>query len=719
MKDLINDEEEDEADSEDDIGRGHKRSRDEDELEEDLEDDDYDLIEENLGRRIQRKKKFRRVRRLEDDDDEEGENDNINDREAIANELFDDDNDQPQPSNRERPQVDDRFAEIGSESEDEDDFFVDDNDQPIARQRIKKGQHFDHAVLKAQDVFGVDFDFNEVENYDENGDFDEEDDYSEDAAAQEGEGRKKKGRAAKKSIFELYEPSELERSHLTEMDNEIRNNDLPERYQLRAVPVTGAEQSEVQEESEWIYHNLYEMPTISKQDKSSSSMRYPLGGIKPKSVIASIQQVVHFLRNHLQEVPFIAFYRKEYYMPDLNINDLWLIYRWDEKWCQLQERKKNLLKLLEDMKEYQLNLIMKNHDQPLPENFRRITERDIKKVFAIQSIEEFTDCYLHFQLYYNQDIAEMKKFIIEQKLIAKQKKRQQQQYNSENPEENAEREEEEDDENEILQMSERINTLRLSKKKDAYTSCQQFRIGQVVDKFGLTPEQFGEHISEGYARHEVEQVETTPTDTANEFISKRFDSVDKVLQAATFMLGRQISVDPLVRKTVRQIFYERAKVNARPTKRGKKEIDEMHPCYPFKYLINKPISSFVEDQFLQLYSAKKEGLMEMDIYIDDSTSTMLNTKQQNSYLDEIKYLFHKVIFFSLKIWIFTKIRNLQDEFSHSVQSWNDQRTKALEVAFYKYLYPYFVKEITTKLLSESYFTIIQVGVHVALFCQHN
>lgn len=31
------------------------------------------------------------------------------------------------------------------------------------------------------------------------------------------------------------------------------------------------------------------------------------------------------------QVPFIAFYRKEYVEPELNINDLWKVWQWDEK----------------------------------------------------------------------------------------------------------------------------------------------------------------------------------------------------------------------------------------------------------------------------------------------------------------------------------------------------------------------------------------------------
>lgn len=34
------------------------------------------------------------------------------------------------------------------------------------------------------------------------------------------------------STFQVFEPSELERGHFTELDNEIRTTDMPERFQV-------------------------------------------------------------------------------------------------------------------------------------------------------------------------------------------------------------------------------------------------------------------------------------------------------------------------------------------------------------------------------------------------------------------------------------------------------------------------------------------------------
>nr|XP_027201261.1 transcription elongation factor SPT6-like [Dermatophagoides pteronyssinus] len=777
MKDLINDdveeeeEEDDDGDSEDGIGRGHKRSHDDDDLEEDLEDDDYDLLEENLGRRIERKKKFRRVRQLEDDDDDEDDENpanTLNERDAIANELFDDDdgfgsnnnnnlnNDQQQQQqlnrqqNRIREQIDDQYGQIDSEhsdeSDDEDNFIVDDNDQPIITQkRSKRHDGFNNQALQqAQDIFGVDFDF---DVFDDNVEFDEEEmeeDYDEEGIDRQRQtSKKKRQRQPKKSIYELYEPAELERSHLTEADNEIRNTDAPERFLTRSIPVTSAEPNEIREESEWIYRNLYELPTITRQDNHSGSggIRQPLAGSKPRSTINIISNILKYIRNEQLSIPFLSYYRKEYYAPDLSINDLWLIFNWDEKWCRLNERKKNLLKLMENMKEYQLSLMIKNSttedgdniddDQPLPDDFRRITDKDLQRIQTIQSFEEFNDYYLQFQLYYSHQLTEMKKYLLKQKRQQRERKRQQrlqerqQQRVNENGENddpndeiineelNEDNDNDDDDEKEELMLTERMNFMRLSMKKDTYSFCRDSGIGRLASKFGLTPEQFGEHITESYHKHEIEQHPINPLEAAQEYLNKCFDTPDKVLQAATFMVGKQLSCDPLVRKTVRQMFYERATVTVRPTKKGKKEIDESHQCYSMKYLKQKPISSFSNEQFLQLNMGKNDGLVDIIIELDDnsttsssmqkhhssttmssSSSSMLNNNNNDSkafkqYLEEIKYLYQR------------------DEFSKNVQDWNDQRTKALDIALNRFLYPFLLKELTTKILTESQHTIIQ------------
>lgn len=93
LKDLIDDREIEDEDSDGSASVGkRKKSDEEDEDDDRLEDDDYDLLEENLGVKVQRRKRFKRVRPQIDDDESGDEDQNDNgemQRERIAERIFD------------------------------------------------------------------------------------------------------------------------------------------------------------------------------------------------------------------------------------------------------------------------------------------------------------------------------------------------------------------------------------------------------------------------------------------------------------------------------------------------------------------------------------------------------------------------------------------------------------------------------------------------------
>lgn len=93
LKDLIDDRPIEESDGEDSDGSGREKRKksDDEEYDDRLEDEDYDLIEENLGVKVERRK-FKRLRRIQDEEsDGEEHQDETQDREAIAMDLFSDD----------------------------------------------------------------------------------------------------------------------------------------------------------------------------------------------------------------------------------------------------------------------------------------------------------------------------------------------------------------------------------------------------------------------------------------------------------------------------------------------------------------------------------------------------------------------------------------------------------------------------------------------------
>ena len=74
-------------------GSGGKRKRGGDDEDDDLDadnldEDDLDLIEENIGVKIDRKRKFKRVKRIEDEDSGTEEGGEEDARARIAHEIF-------------------------------------------------------------------------------------------------------------------------------------------------------------------------------------------------------------------------------------------------------------------------------------------------------------------------------------------------------------------------------------------------------------------------------------------------------------------------------------------------------------------------------------------------------------------------------------------------------------------------------------------------------
>nr|CAD7453944.1 unnamed protein product [Timema tahoe] len=411
---------------------------------------------------------------------------------------------------------------------------------------------------------------------------------------------------------------------------------------------------------------------------------------KGPQTIGKIKKALEFIRNQHFEVPFIAFYRKEYVQPELNINDLWKVYKYDEKWCQLRSRKDSLINLLEKMRDYQAEQIMKDPDAPIPDNLRVMKEEDLDRLRMVQTSEELKDVHTHFLLYYAQDIPIMQEaWRAKQREAAREAKRNKRRAAVVEGEEGVEGEEPppnpEEEEPETIDEPPEPETLKHAARSGPYSMCKKANLDGLAKRFGLTPEQFGENLRDNYQRHEVDQEASDPLDVAKEYISNKFTNEEDVLRAVKFMVAMQLSRDPLVRKCVRETFFERAKVDVMPTKKGIKEIDENHPCYSMKYLKNKPVRDFVGDQFLKLVMAEEDKLL--TITISEMIEGLMTSQ---SYADEVKNLYYR------------------DEFSKNVQEWNNLRGEIVELALTRFLLPDLRKELKTNLLTEARESVLKM-----------
>ena len=377
------------------------------------------------------------------------------------------------------------------------------------------------------------------------------------------------------------------------------------------------------------------------------------------------------------EVPFIAFYRKEYVTPELNVTDLWKVYKYDGRWCQLLSRKKGLISLYEKMRDFQLDRIMLTPDDPIPDDVRIIRDDDIDHLKHVQTPEELKDAHTHFLLYYSHDIQAMQdRFKVKERERKRREKQDARRKLLEDLEEGVEPPPEEPD-TEELDDGHQEEGLKQTLDAGPYAMCRKNGICGFAKKFGLTPEQYAENLRDSYQRHEPEQEPTEPSELAKEYLTPNFSTVEDVLHAAKFVVARQIAREPLLRKSVREIFYERAKISVKSTKKGLKEIDENHACFTMKYLKDKPVCELVGEQFLKLHMAEDDKLLTITI------SEKIEGNTTSSYLDEIKQLY------------------IRDEFAKHVQDWNDLRTECVELAVNKMVLPDLRKEIHSVLLNEA------------------
>lgn len=694
MKDLINDDDEDEDDDEDDdrgsAKRKHADEEDEDSANEDLDEEDLHLLEENLGVKFtQKKKKFKRVRRIDDEESDKEGSQPDDAREAIANELFDG-LDEEAPTQKLPVREDDKYGDLsGSDESDEDNFIVDDDDQPIHKPRRRKGGKCnDEQMQQAQDLFGVDFDYEDAEAIaaDDYYEDEQEDGYEdEEAEGVEGSARKRNRRkTGRKSIFEIYEPSELEKSHLTDADKEIKEADIPERFRLRSIPVREtADEREIEDEADWIYTRAFNTNMLTYHSGELLS-NAPLAGQKEPSAILKIREALKFMRSSLLEVPFIATYKKECLAPDLSDSgfpdDLWTVYKWDEKYCQLSSRRENMVRLFKNMQSYQIEQLTTNNYT----EDRTISDNDIERVASVTSFEELHDVWVQFQLYYSRDIPAMKQEVDKRARERRRKERQaarlerMQNRGEGDPELPPEEDEEEDEE----AMNTRFSTLKLAQRKDMFTICKESGIGGLAKHYGLTADQLGENLRDNYTKHEVEQCRRLPLAIAADYICTRFQTEQAVLQASRFMVAKEMSSNPLVRQCIRVVFNERAVVNVRPTVKGLRDgMDENHPCFTQKYLKEKPLTSFQDMQFLHLLQAEEDGMLTVQITIDRRKHGAEGSVEP--YVNEIIQLYKK------------------DEFSDVVNKWNEERRAAMEMALSKMLYPLIEKEMKVRMKQEA------------------
>ncbi|KAF8715916.1 hypothetical protein HU200_026878 [Digitaria exilis] len=639
---IVDDEDEEDEEGEeeeqksDDERRKKKRKKKRESEDFMLDEDDYMLLQDNNITGISRPKpgnKFKRLKKAgrESEMDERGLSDDDGTgkkrtgKERVEYSLFGDaqdaapfeedfEDEQPLEENEE-PDDEDEMADFIVE-EDE----IDGNGQVVRRKKFKKkvprqaAGVSSSALQEAQDIFGDVDDLlarrkQEIER----------------EAANSGEFRGKR-------LEDEFEPFILAEKYMTTKDEQIKENDVPERMQL-SEELTGyppVDDKIIEEESAWIHNQLTGDGFLSLYGNE-----HVYRDINQKDIVnvLTIKEMCPSLlrdpdsNEHTNENEANKDDKPEMRWHKL----LWAVQTLDRKWLLLQKRKVAL---------------QVYYEKRFDDEKRRI--------------DDVTRQDLNQQLY-NSIIDALKDAKSEKEVEDVDAK-----FNLHFPPGEIEEE----------------GQFKRPKRKSLYSICHKAGLWEVANQFGRSAEQLGHHLTLTKIPEagELDSGKGSPEEVAANFTCAMFNpSYNNILFPFDFVLDYQAAVEigcePIVRKHIRGIFMKKAVVSTSPTHEGNTIIDPYHQLSGVKWLREKPLSKFVDAQWLLIQKAEEEKLLKVTVKLPENAKKELISDARENYLS--------------------------DCVSKSAQLWDEQRKMILDDAFFNFLLPSMEKEARSLLTARA------------------
>ncbi|KAI8806731.1 SH2 domain-containing protein [Cladochytrium replicatum] len=544
-----NQEKGDENEDEEPQRKKHKRRKRtvrEDDEEEDLDDDDRELMQENLGIQPQQRK-YKRLRKKDDED--------TGRRRApmdLGDALFNDDDDM-------EDRDDDRYGRDDLIVDDEEENFVvddqEDDDDDVGQRRIEQKARRRQTYELAQN-FGADLGIQDIgeawetiqEVFGDGTDYEWAMVHDDDELADGLEDRVKAVQ-----LEDVYEPAALEARMMTKKDKDIRELDVPERFQERGNfrPLS---------EEELSYRPLLIAQDLLRRNRSQEdgallTLDHPL--------VAAVKHVIRFLRadNFLYEVPFIFHHRKDYFDGHLNRLDLWTIYDLDHQRALLENRKLSLRKLFDEIIRMSPEA---RDDEPC--------EEALQEAESAGTMDDVLDLYQYIQLHYFKEIQQIE--------------------------------------------ASKSDTFKRPIRKTSYEVAMIAGISEFVKLFGVNVPLFSKCFTTAVDEHFPDDVLEEPMIAASRFVSSQYPNPENVLEAAREILADRIAVDPKFRSFLRRVYETDAVITTFPTEKGKSELDQSHPHYQFKYLKEKPVYTFSGAEVLQMLNLEDLKLITIEVRVD-------------------------------------------------------------------------------------------------------
>ncbi|KAK2466864.1 hypothetical protein APHAL10511_001122 [Amanita phalloides] len=622
---------EDEDEDEEKLRKHHKRRRKHRRREEDeaLEEDDLELLEENTGTSF-KKSRLTRLRRgresesppavssvkrraIVESSDEDIENDESRPVPDIQN-IWDDGRDE---------EDDDMDMDDFIDYDEEEDGGVPMDEKAREERRREKRQEQErrkrargirpevegidaNAWDELHDVFGDGLDYDWALD-DDDGEYEEEQ------------------QKAEMKLADVFEPSEIRKRLLSEDDDLIRAQDIPERMQLATSSLshsstlslhTQLTEDDLGGAAMWVTQRI---SLRKNRDFFAPDGQYQ--HLKAALVMA-VTLALRFLFVDEFEVPYIWTHKRDYIchfdMQDmrtrielLSLNELWRIYSLGMKYRSLVERRRALSLSYERLKAKDAYF----EDDVLPQTDSAEMVADATEWLSLKYKDKKTDG-MQFRFHDDEPVESNKK----------------------------------------RKMPSRISAYEIAKKSV---------VSKLAQGFGIQPHQVVLNFLASQRLHFVDDQELNPTAYAEQFADPdplKAQPPEDLLSRARMLLSTEIGKDPLLRNEFRKLFREEAQITVEPTERGILKIDERHPYFHFKYLYRKDIKDMLESsQFLHIRAAEAEHLVNIIISIPTPVVNDFERRLNDAFAS--------------------------DNFSDAARAWNAERLRVVQEVIQQHLIP--------------------------------
>lgn len=381
-------------------------------------------------------------------------------------------------------------------------------------------------------------------------------------------------------LKDVFEPSQLAERLLTDEDNEIRSNDVAERYQLDRKPYKHLTLSEkqFQEETEWIANLLW------PKQKLPADMKV--------FFYRAVGKVLEFICYEELEVPYIFQHRKDFLIrarkikntPDpsnpnqeeysmgpaermLTQDELWRVVDLDLSFRAFLDRKLALERTYDRLKS----------DTGVNDD---LFETMVASAVNLDELQDLQD-YLYFT--YSAEFRDLT----------------------------------------AMNGTAKTASRRVGGKATIFDRVRKGKAYNLVRAYGITADQVALNALREGRKQYTEDEAQTPIDMADSLVSEgEFSTGDQVLLAARQMFAEELAVNPRMRKYFRGNYYVGGCFSCQRTEKGLRKIDEQHDYYEFKYLKRIELQDLAENPslYLKMLKAEEEGLIQLEFRLLDETS---------------------------------------------------------------------------------------------------